>query len=197
MKNRSLMFILGLVCSLGLLAGCELKGSVEQGRCVALEDGKSFTIVTETLDNGKRFYKADAKLLTFKMPVSDRDRGPKPDVGGLLYVDVKNKSVLVFDTAAKQVREFKMPEDPKVQEKVDAKQVKGKKFPDTSVAGFVTVYLPREKSLVTFKIPAEAAGLDASIWKYGDDLRVAFLTASKDQALRYMNCTKTSIYKRK
>lgn len=202
MKNRTVLFLMGLICSLGLLAGCELKGGVEQGRCVAYDADKgTFTIVAESFEvdaagKARFFYTPDAKTLTYKLPVAKRDHGPKPDVGGLLDVNVKDKTVLVYDKNAMKVRSIAMAEAPKVQENVDAKQVKGKKFPETSADGGVTVYLSRAKQLVTFKVPQDAK-LDASLLTFGDDLRVAFLNASKDQALRFMNCTKTSIYKRK
>ncbi|MBQ9452311.1 MAG: DUF4881 domain-containing protein, partial [Desulfovibrio sp.] len=56
MKIRTLLFTLGMVSSLALLAGCDLKGGVEQGRCVAFEKGKTATIVAETLKDGKATY---------------------------------------------------------------------------------------------------------------------------------------------
>ena len=196
MKIRTVALTLGMIGALGLLAGCELKGGVEQGRCIAYDkEGKTLTIVVESLASPA--YNAQSASQTYKLPVEDRDMGPEPRVGGLLALDVKNKTALVFDKNAKAIRTISMPEAPTVKEKVDPATVKGKTFPDTSTAGMVTVYSPSRKTLTTFKVPDDAADLDAYAWTYGDEMRVAFLNASKDQALRIMNTTKTSIYKRK
>ncbi|MBO4301246.1 MAG: DUF4881 domain-containing protein [Desulfovibrio sp.] len=199
MKIRTLLLTLGMLGSLALLAGCDLKGGVEQGRCVAFENGKSVTIVAETLVNGKPTYSESAKVLSYKIPVAKRDMGPTPEVGYLLAADPDKGFVLLYDKAAGKV--VKLPVNfTDVEKNVNAKhpKVKGKTFPviDKSQQT-VTVYAAGMKALLTFKIPSEAANFDDDAWKFGNELRVAFLTASKDQALRIMNCTKTSIYKRK
>ncbi|WP_297670164.1 DUF4881 domain-containing protein [uncultured Desulfovibrio sp.] len=199
MKIRTLLLTLGMLGSIALLAGCDLKGGVEQGRCVAFEKGKSATIVAETLDMGKGTYNEASKVLTYKLPVAARDMGPTPETGGLLAADPDKGFVLVYDKAAMKVAKLAV-NFTDVEKNVDAKhpKVKDKTFPviDKSQQT-VTVYASGMKALLTFKIPAEAAGYDDSAWKFGNELRVAFLNASKDQALRIMNCTKTSIYKRK
>jgi hypothetical protein len=199
MKIRTLLLTLGMLGSIALLAGCDLKGGVEQGRCVAFEKGKSATIVAETLDMGKGTYSEASKVLTYKLPVAARDMGPTPETGGLLAADPDKGFVLVYDKTAKKVAKLAV-NFTDVEKNVDAKhpKVKGKTFPviDKSQQT-VTVYASGMKALLTFKIPAEAAGYDDSAWTFGNELRVAFLNASKDQALRIMNCTKTSIYKRK
>lgn len=200
MKTRTLLLTLVAICSLGLLAGCELKGGVEQGRCVAYEKGKSVTIVAESLAAGKSTYSPASSVLTYKLPVASRDMGPTPETGGLLAVNPDKGTVLVYDKGAMKIVELTGVEFTDVEKNLDAKhpKVKGKTFPVIDKGQqTVTVYAAAMKALVTFKIPASAAAFDAQVWAFGNELRVAFLNASKDQALRIMNCTKTSIYKRK
>ena len=199
MKIRTLLFTLGMVSSLALLAGCDLKGGVEQGRCVAFEKGKTATIVAETLKDGKATYSESSQVLTYKLPVAARDMGPTPETGALLAADPDNGFVLMYDKAANKVVKLAV-NFTDVEKNIDAKhpKVKGKTFPviDKSQQT-VTIYAAGMKALLTFKIPSEAKNFDDAAWTFGNELRVAFLTASKDQALRIMNCTKTSIYKRK
>ena len=199
MKIRTLLLTMAMLGSLALLAGCDLKGGVEQGRCVAYEKGKSVTIVAEKLVDGKGTYAESAQILTYKLPVAARDMGPTPETGFLLSADPDKGFVLMYDKAANKVAKLAV-NFTDVEKNVDAKhpKVSGKPFPIIDKGQqTVTVYSAAMKTLLTFKIPAEAMNYDDSAWKFGNELRVAFLNASKEQALRIMNCTKTSIYKRK
>ncbi|MBO5490496.1 MAG: DUF4881 domain-containing protein, partial [Desulfovibrio sp.] len=121
MKIRTLLLTLGMLGSIALLAGCDLKGGVEQGRCVAFEKGKSVTIVAESLDaNKKSTYSETAKVLTFKLPVAARDMGPTPETGCLLAADPDKGFVLVYDKAAMKVAKLAV-NFTDVEKNVDAK----------------------------------------------------------------------------
>lgn len=199
MKMRTMLLTLGLLGSLALLAGCDLKGGVEQGRCVAYDKDKAVTIVAETLMDGKSTYSETSKVLTYKLPDAKRDMGPTPEPGCLLSLNPDKGFVLLYDKMAMKVVKLDV-NFTDVEKNVDAKhpKVKDKAFPLIDKAQqTVTVYAAGMKALLTFKIPNEAMNYDDAAWKFGNELRVAFLNASKDKALRIMNCTKTSIYKRK
>ena len=60
----------------------------------------------------------------------------------------------------------------------------------------VTVYSGRQKSLITFKVPAEAQDFAPYMWTAGDEMRIAYRNADKSQSMRIMNVSKTNIFKK-
>ena len=195
MKNRILMTALLAALSFAL-AACDYDGGVEQGRAVAYERGKDVTLVLDTSTvRNKPLY--NGKAVVYKLPADAMDMGAEPTCGGLLAVNPEKKVVSVYDAAGKAVRE--LPVDfTDVQKDIGARHpvVAGKTFPMIDKEKqTVTVYAPTLRSLVTFN-PGAAISMPADTWKFGDEARVAFSNTEKAQALRFMNITKTNIFRR-
>ena len=198
MKIRNLMLMLAMAFSVALLTGCNFDGGVEQGRCVAFDaTAKTLTIVVDvTHDQFNPHYSGGTH--TFKLPVESRDMGPIPSVGGRLMIDLVKNTVLIYDQKTSSVRELAV-QFTDVEKNVgsDHPKVKGKTFPIIDKdQQTVTVYSGRQKSLITFKIPAEAQDYPAYVWTAGDEMRIAYRNADKAQAMRIMNVSKTNIFKK-
>ena len=198
MKVRNLMMMLVMVFSIALLTGCNFDGGVEQGRCVAFDPAaKTLTIVVDvTHDQFNPHYSGGTH--TFKLPVDSIDMGPTPTVGGRLMIDLTKNSVLIYDQKANGTREVAV-QFTDVEKNVgsDHPKVKGKTFPVIDKEQqTVTVYSGRQKSLITFKVPADAMDYPAYVWTAGDEMRIAYRNAEKGQAMRIMNVSKTNIFKK-
>ena len=198
MKIRNLMLMLAMAFSVALLTGCNFDGGVEQGRCVAFDaTAKTLTIVVDvTHDQFNPHYSGGTH--TFKLPVESKDMGPTPSVGGRLMIDLVKNTVLIYDQKTSSVRELAV-QFTDVEKNVgsDHPKVKGKTFPIIDKdQQTVTVYSGRQKSLITFKIPAEAQDYPAYVWTAGDEMRIAYRNADKAQSMRIMNVTKTNIFKK-
>ena len=198
MKIRNLVLMLAMAFSVALLTGCNFDGGVEQGRCVAFDaKAKTLTIVVDvTHDQFNPHYSGGTH--TFKLPVESMDMGPEPSVGGRLMIDTTKNMVLVFDQKTNSVREIPVQfTDVEKNVNSDHPKVKGKTFPMIDKEQqTVTVYSGRQKSLITFKVPAEAQDFAPNMWAAGDEMRIAFRNADKGQAIRIMNVTKTNIFKK-
>jgi hypothetical protein len=58
----------------------------------------------------------------------------------------------------------------------------------------ITIYSGRQKILVTFSVPDEYLALPDDAWEAGDEVRVYYKEPGK--ALRYLNISKTHIFKK-
>ena len=198
MKIRNLMLMLAMAFSVALLTGCNFDGGVEQGRCVAFDaTARTLTIVVDvTHDQFNPHYSGGTH--TFKLPVESKDMGPTPSVGGRLMIDLVKNTVLIYDQKTSSVRELAV-QFTDVEKNVGSNhpKVKGKTFPIIDKdQQTVTVYSGRQKSLITFKIPAEAQDYPAYVWTAGDEMRIAYRNADKAQSMRIMNVSKTNIFKK-
>ncbi|WP_297894403.1 DUF4881 domain-containing protein [uncultured Desulfovibrio sp.] len=198
MKIRNLVLMLAMAFSVALLTGCNFDGGVEQGRCVAFDaTAKTLTIVVDvTHDQFNPHYSGGTH--TFKLPAESKDMGPNPSVGGRLMIDLVKNTVLIYDQKTNSVRELAVQfTDVEKNVNSDHPKVKGKTFPVIDKEQqTVTVYSGRQKSLITFKIPAEAQDYPAYVWTAGDEMRIAYRNADKGQAIRIMNVSKTNIFKK-
>ena len=195
MKIRSLLLILVLGLTT-FLAACNFEGGVEQGRCVAFNpEAKTITIVVDvTHDQFNPHYSGGAH--TYKLPAAPGEMGPTPVVGGRLMIDLAKNTVLIYDNDAKTVREIPV-QFVDVEKNIQPKhpKVAGKTFPVVDKEQqTVTVYSSRLSALITFKVPASEIDLPVYAWTAGNEMRVAFRTSDKDQAIRIMNVSKTNIF---
>ncbi|OXS28293.1 MAG: DUF4881 domain-containing protein [Desulfovibrio sp. MES5] len=195
MKIRSLLLILVLGLTT-FLAACNFEGGVEQGRCVAFNpEAKSITIVVDvTHDQFNPHYSGGAH--TYKLPAAPGEMGPVPAVGGRLMIDLAKNTVLIYDRDAKAVREIPV-QFVDVEKNIQPKhpKVAGKTFPVVDKEQqTVTVYSSRLSALITFKVPASEIDLPIYAWTAGNEMRIAFRTSDKDQAIRIMNVSKTNIF---
>lgn len=195
MKIRSLLLILVLGLTT-FLAACNFEGGVEQGRCVAFNpEAKTITIVVDvTHDQFNPHYSGGTH--TYKLPASPGEMGPVPVVGGRLMIDMAKNTVLIYDVNAKAVREIPV-QFVDVEKNIQPKhpKVAGKTFPVVDKEQqTVTVYSSRLSALITFKVPASEIDLPVYAWTAGNEMRIAFRTSDKDQAIRIMNVSKTNIF---
>ena len=195
MKIRSLLLILVLGLTT-FLAACNFEGGVEQGRCVAFNpEAKTMTIVVDvTHDQFNPHYSGGAH--TYKLPASPGEMRPTPVVGGRLMIDLAKNTVLIYDNNANAVREIPV-QFVDVEKNIQPKhpKVAGKTFPVVDKEQqTVTVYSSRLSALITFKVPASEIDLPVYAWTAGNEMRVAFRTSDKDQAIRIMNVSKTNIF---
>lgn len=196
MKAQSFFITLVLVLSL-CLSACDFNGGVEQGRCVAFNaSDKTLTLVEDTsIDAQNPHY--SGKVFTFKLPVDEIDMGPAPEPGNLLQVEPDKSQVIIYNPETKGIQT--LPMQMEIITKVNAKdkRVAGVKFPviDKS-AGTITEYSSRLQDLIILKPTPEQMALPESTWKLGEEVRVAYRNDNKEQAIRVMNVTKTSIFQR-
>ena len=177
------------------LAACDF-GQVEQGRCVAYNPAnKTFVLVLDVKhDVVNPSYTGG--VVEYTMPADPAEIGPEPVPGGrvmidheksqvILYVDGKLENVPVeFTNVEKGIK----PNSPKVS---------GVTFPVVNKEeGTVTEYSRRMQEIVTFKVPAEYLDLPAVTWEAGDECRIYYKENAKHQALRFMNVTRTNIFKK-
>lgn len=195
MKIRSLLLIMVLGLTT-FLAACNFEGGVEQGRCVAFNpEGKTITIVVDvTHDQFNPHYSGGTH--TYKLPTTPGEMGPTPEVGGRLMIDLAKNNVLIYDNNANAVREIPV-QFVDVEKNIRPKhpKVAGKTFPIVDKEQqTVTVYSSRLSALITFKVPASEIDLPVYAWTAGNEMRIAFRTSAKDQAIRIMNVSKTNIF---
>lgn len=198
MNLRKTIGPLALASCLALTA-CDFNGGVEQGRCVAYnEKDNSVTLVVDSaIDQHNPHY--SGAVDTYKLPTDPRDMGPAPVAGGLLMVEPSKKEAIIYNPETKKQETLAInvedevkglaPNDPKI---------KGRTFPEVNKeTHVVTVYSPRLGELISFK-PADPAAFNLPdfVWQYGDEVRIAFKKDMKDQAVRFMNVSKTNIFAR-
>ena len=76
-------------------------------------------------------------------------------------------------------------------------KVQGKTFPIIDKDKMtVTEYSGRLQALVTFTIPADKLDMPPATWEAGDEVRMYYKENAKHQALRFMNITRTNIFKK-
>ena len=191
MKTRNLMLSLLLAASFGL-AGCntDYGKTVEQGRCVGFtKDKVSFVRDVNVDPRGQAKY--EATVLTFTMPADPKEIGPEPAAGNFVDFNADKSEIVVFNdgkVATKSVEVVNLKKD--VARHDDA--VKGKTFPIYD-AGKQEVTVYAHRTLATFKVPTDLPATP-EFWHTGDSVRVYF--KEKGQALRFMNISKTNIFKK-
>ena len=207
MKMRNIIPALVLTLCLGLM-GCDF-GEVEQGRCVAYDaNSKTVTIVMDMAhdpnykdkDVAKTskvpVYAKDSKIIQFVLPADPKECGPEPVAGGRVMFDLEKGIVLLYDAEAKAIEEVQVEFLSKEKMKPSDPRLKGKKFPEINkTEKTVQEYSKRLETLVTFKIPDDKDRPD-EVWTRGDEVRLYYKENAKHQALRFMNISKTNIYKR-
>lgn len=177
------------------LAACEF-GQVEQGRCVAYDASKqTFTMVLD-VNHDVQNPSYTGGVMTYTMPADPAEIGPKPVPGGRVQINTEKSEVIIFrdgklETVKVEFTDIQkniLPSNPKVA---------GHKFPVIDKDnGTITEYSKRLHEIVTFKVPAEYLELPPSTWEAGDECRIYYKENAKHQALRFMNVSKTNIFKK-
>jgi hypothetical protein len=184
------------------LFGCADHGTVDQGRVVAFDKDKRTVVFIrdKKMDPQNPDY-TYLPPLTYALPTDPLDMGAEPKAGGRMKLDAEKNQVVIFDPATQnfKVIDVKFTEkkekidrlDPLV---YDAVKKAAKKFPVVDEdKKTVTIYSGRQNLLVTFIVPDELISLPEATWDSGDEVRVYYKEAGK--ALRFMNITKTDIFR--
>lgn len=191
------IFTLLVVLAGAFLTGCGELGKVDQGRVIAFDKAKGE--VTLIQDKKADIGKPDYNVLPphkYLVPTDPNEMGAEPKAGLRMKLDAEKKQITIFDPASQnfKILDYTLVEQ---KEKVakDDPLVKDKKFPLVDKEKkTITVYSGRQKMLTTFTLPEEYLSLPASTWDAGDEVRIYYKEEGK--ALRFMNITKTDIFKK-
>lgn len=199
MKTLSGWVIAVMVLALAL-SGCNF-GKVDEGRTVKYDKEKRVvTIIRNTGDEKNPKY--EGPPVSYKLPDDPNETGPEPKEGGRLNLDVAKQQITIFNPETQKIETIPITiiekqenidkENPLV---FDVAQGKPKKFPVVDKERkTITIYSSRQKLLVTFSLPGEYFNLPPSTWDSGDAVRIYYKEEGK--ASRFMNVTRTDIYKK-
>ena len=203
MNIKRTLFLLSLAMLAFGALGCEEYGKVDQGRVIAFDKDKQTVTVIE--DKNMDSQNPDYAILpphTYTMPTDPMERGADPKIGMRLKLDVDAKYIKIFNTQTQNIEDLPITivdvqkdiakDHPLV---FDKDKNAAKKFPlidqDKKT---ITIYSGRQKLLVTFSVPEEYFGMPEYTWDAGDEVRIYW--KDKGKALRFMNISKTDIFKK-
>jgi hypothetical protein len=194
-KRLSLLTLLAIL-PLALMLGCGDLGKVDQGRVIAFDKNKETVTFIVDVKHDPANPDYSGALITFALPKDPAERGEDPKFGKRMKLDAKTKEITIYDMASKGLK--KIPYT-LIDEKDGVAKgnplVAGKKFPAVDKAKkTVTIYSGRQKILITFSLPEEYLALPEDTWEAGDEVRVYYKEPGK--ALRFMNITRTDIFKK-
>mgnify|MGYP000980906696 FL=1 len=196
--KRALLAILVLVAF--ALAGCSGDfGKVLQAKVIKYDkDKKTVTLILESEHHFGTENQVFDKLppVTYALPADPAEMGPEPKAGMRMLMDPETDKIVYYDEASGTIKTVQFPvlDKQKGVAKDDARVV-DKKFPliDTDKKS-LTVYSSRWKTLVTLSLPDEYMSLPPATWDSGDIVRIYYKEEGK--ALRFMNVSKTDIFKK-
>lgn len=201
MKN----ILLGLVIAIlafGAL-GCDEYGKVDQGRVVGFDKEKSIVTVIE--DKKMDPADPDYSILPphpYTMPTDPMERGADPKVGMRLKLDIEKKYIKIFNMQTQAIEDLPITivdvqkdiakDHPLV---FDKDKNAAKKFPVVDKdKKAITIYSGRQKMLATFSVPDAYFDFPENTWDAGDEVRIYW--KEKGKAIRFMNITRTDIFKK-
>jgi hypothetical protein len=185
--NRWIAALAAMVLLLAA-SGCQVTGQVEQGRVIAFDKkAELVTLIPEA-----RLAQSAAGILppvTVKLPEDPEEKGPAPAAGKLMSVDPKSRRLVVFDAA---LNGFRTIEYTPVSEQRNVKKTPAAPAVDRAHKT-ITVYSPEQHALITFPASEEQLAMPDDTWRSGDVVRYYY--KDPDQAMRFMNVTKTDLSK--
>ncbi|HSW62344.1 MAG TPA: DUF4881 domain-containing protein [Dissulfurispiraceae bacterium] len=191
------LIALPAILFIAFVSGCGELGQVDQGRVI--EYDKAMNTVTLIQDKKADPGNPDYNTLpphTYVLPTDPMEMGAAPKAGYRMRIDIAKNQITVFDPATQgfKVIDFALVDK---KENIDRENelVKGKKFPQVNKEKkTVTIYSARLKQLIVFSPPYEYLALPEKTWDAGDEVRIYFKEPGK--ALRFMNITRTDIFKK-
>jgi hypothetical protein len=200
--KRTLFMLMVAVLTFGVL-GCDEYGKVDQGRVIAFDKDKQTVTVIE--DKNMDSQNPDYAILpphTYTMPTDPAERGADPKVGLRMKIDVDAKIIKIFNPSTQVIEDLPITivdaqkniakDHPLV---FDKGENKAKKFPVVDQdKKAITIYSGRQKLLVTFSVPEEYFDFPEYTWDAGDEVRIYW--KEKGKAIRFMNISKTDIFKK-
>jgi hypothetical protein len=176
--------------------GCGDLGKVDQGRVIAFDNAKSSVTFINDVKHDPANPDYSGAPMTFALPQDPADRGEDPKAGKRMKLDAKTREITIYDPGTQTMKKITYTLiDQKEGVVKDDPLVKGKKFPLVEKdKKAITIYSGRQKILTTFSLPDEYFALPDNTWEAGDEVRVYYKEPGK--ALRFMNITKTDIFKK-
>jgi hypothetical protein len=176
--------------------GCGELGKVDQGRVIAFDDAKATVTFINDVKHDPTNPDYSGAPMTFELPKDPADRGEDPKAGKRMKLDAKAREIVIYDAGTQSMKKITYTLiDQKEGVVKDDPLVKGKKFPLVEKdKKAITIYSGRQKLLTTFSLPEEYFALPADTWEAGDEVRVYYKEPGK--ALRFMNITRTDIFKK-
>jgi hypothetical protein len=180
-------------------------GKIVQGRVIAYDKEKNtVTIIRDKNEDPKKPDYTTLPPHTYALPVEtggEPRMGPEPKAGKRIKLDAKKSELIMFDVANQN---FKVVKYTLIDQKenVDRKSPlllgpdgKPKKFPAIDKEKkVITIYSGRQKLLTTLTVPDADFNTDPAYWDAGDEVRIYYREEGK--ALKFMNISKTDIYKK-
>jgi Domain of unknown function (DUF4881) len=176
--------------------GCGELGKVDQGRVIAFDKEKATVTFINDIKHDPANPDYSGAPITFSLPKDPADRGEDPKAGMRIKLDAKAREIVIYDTGTQSMKKIAYTLiDQKENVAKDDPLVKDKKFPLVEKdKKAITIYSGRQKLLTTFSLPEEYFALPDSTWEAGDEVRVYYKEPGK--ALRFMNITRTDIFKK-
>jgi hypothetical protein len=176
--------------------GCGELGKVDQGRVIAFDKEKATVTFINDVKHDPANPDYSGAPMTFSLPTDPADRGEDPKAGKRMKLDAKTREIVIYDTGTQSMKKITYTLiDQKEGVAKDDPLVKGKKFPLVEKdKKAITIYSGRQKLLTTFSLPEEYFALPDNTWEAGDEVRVYYKETGK--ALRFMNITRTDIFKK-
>lgn len=203
MKRHWWIDFLAIVVLVFLFEGCSEHGMVDQGRVVNYNKEKRFvTIISDVSSDPKNPDYSALPPVTYALPTDPSEMGPEPAAGLRMKLDTGKNAVIIFDPATQSLKtipytivEQKENVDKENPLVFDKALKQPKPFPVINRENkTITIYSKRQKILVAFSLPDEYLALPDSTWAAGDEVRIYY--KEKGKALRFMNVSKTDIYKK-
>ena len=200
--KRTLFMLMVAGLTFGVL-GCDEYGKVDQGRVIAFDNDKQTVTVIE--DKNMDSQNPDYAILpphTYTMPTDPAERGADPKVGMRLKLDVDAKVIKIFNTQTQTIEDLPIT-IVDVQKNIakdhplvfDKDKNAAKKFPVVDKDNkTIAIYSGRQKMLATFSVPDAYVDFPENTWDAGDEVRIYW--KEKGKAIRFMNITKTDIFKK-
>jgi hypothetical protein len=176
--------------------GCGELGKVDQGRVIAFDNAKATVTIIEDVKHDAANPDYSGAPKTFSLPNDPAERGEDPKPGLRLKLDTKTREIVIYDAGSQSMKKITYTLiDQKENVGKTSPLVVEKKFPivDKSKKA-ISVYSGRQKLLVTFSVPEEYLALPDYTWEAGDEVRIYYKEPGK--ALRFMNITRTDIFKK-
>jgi len=203
MSMKSMWRTLLVALPLMLLVGCSEPGKVDQGRVIKYDkDTKTMVMIRDKANDTQNPDYTYLPPVTYTMPTDPAEMGPEPKAGGRMKIDNKKNQITIFDPATQNFKtidfvmvDYKENIDKNHPLVYDKEADKAKKFPVVDKdKKTVTIYSGRQKTLSVIQLPEEYFAMPDNTWDAGDEARVYYKEEGK--ALRFMNISKTNIFKK-
>jgi len=204
MNRKNLIGGVAAISMMLVLLGCnEDPAKVEQGRVIGFnKEKRELTMIRDSaMDSQKPVYDMLPPVV-FKLPTDPKETGPEPKAGQRMKLDAEKKEIVIYDHITQKivnvpitVIDLQQPIEKDHPLVYDDSEHKAKQFPVVDKdKKQITVFSGRQKMLCTFSVQEQYFGYPLNTWDAGDEVRLTY--KEPGQSLRFMNISKTDIYKK-